>query len=92
MGIDLKMRIGIHTGPVVAGVIGSTKFSYDLWGDTVNLASRMESTCKPDAIQVTCETQELIKDSYKFSEKICVDVKGKGLIETYFLLARKSGK
>jgi guanylate cyclase len=89
-GIDLKMRIGIHTGPVVAGVIGSTKFSYDLWGDTVNLASRMESTCKPDTIQVTCETHELIKNTYEFSEKLFVDVKGKGLVQTYLLLSRKS--
>lgn len=89
MGLKLNMRVGIHTGPVVAGVIGSTKFSYDLWGDTVNLASRMESTAKPGVIQVTCETHSHIKDTYIFSEKASVDVKGKGLVETYDLLARK---
>jgi guanylate cyclase len=88
-GLDLQMRIGIHTGPVVAGVIGSAKFSYDLWGDTVNLASRMENTCKPNLIQVTQETQQILNDDFLFSEKVSVDVKGKGAIDTYVLLSRK---
>jgi guanylate cyclase len=89
VGLDLKMRIGIHTGPVVAGVIGSAKFSYDLWGDTVNLASRMESTCQTGRVQVTKQTKQMIQDAYVFSEKNNVEVKGKGIIETYYLLGRK---
>ncbi len=85
LGLDLNMRIGIHTGPVVAGVIGSIKFSYDLWGDTVNLASRMEQTCTPGTIQVTQQTQQLLQDAYVFSEGASIEVKGKGVIETFVL-------
>lgn len=88
-GYDLSMRIGIHTGPVVAGVIGSVKFSYDLWGSTVNLASRMESTTKPNTIQVTEDTYQIIKDAYIFSEKLTVDVKGKGMVNAYVLLGHQ---
>ncbi|PPC92840.1 MAG: adenylate/guanylate cyclase domain-containing protein [Methylotenera sp.] len=84
-GIDMKMRIGINSGPVVAGVIGSTKFSYDLWGDTVNMASRMEDTCIPDAIQVTAETQNILQTQYQFTERVGVMVKGKGVINTFIL-------
>ncbi|MEI8362805.1 MAG: adenylate/guanylate cyclase domain-containing protein [Betaproteobacteria bacterium] len=89
IGIDLHMRIGINTGPVVAGVIGSSKFSYDLWGDTVNMASRMEDTCMTDAIQVTQATQKILQSSYVFSERAAVEVKGKGLVDTFILLGRK---
>ena len=90
-GVDLHMRIGINTGPVVAGVIGSSKFSYDLWGDTVNMASRMEDTCISDAIQVTQATQSLLKSTYAFSARLGVDVKGKGIVDTFILLGYKEG-
>ena len=89
MGLDLQMRIGINTGPVVAGVIGSAKFSYDLWGDTVNLASRMEHICAPNSIQVTHYTQSVLSHIYNFSAKTSVEVKGKGIVETYILLDKK---
>lgn len=89
VGIDLRMRIGINTGSVVAGVIGSSKFSYDLWGDTVNMASRMEETCMPDAIQVTHETQVALHNHYELTARSNVEVKGKGVVDTYILVGYK---
>jgi guanylate cyclase len=89
VGVDLHMRIGINTGAVVAGVIGSSKFSYDLWGDTVNMASRMEETCMPDGIQVTQETQLALQDQYHFTARSNVEVKGKGVVDTFILLGHK---
>jgi adenylate cyclase len=87
--LDLALRIGVHTGPVVAGVIGKRKFSYDLWGDTVNTASRMESHGQPGKIQITDATRRLVEDSFDLVPRGEITVKGKGLMETYFVLGRK---
>ena len=84
-GLDLRLRIGLNSGPVVAGVIGTRKFIYDLWGDTVNLASRMESTGVPSQIQVTRSVYERLHDSFEFESRGLVAVKGKGEIETWLL-------
>jgi class 3 adenylate cyclase len=84
-GVSLQLRIGLNSGPVVAGVIGTSKFIYDLWGDTVNLASRMESTGVPGEIQVTRSVYERLKESYEFESRGVVQVKGKGEIEAWLL-------
>ncbi len=84
-GLNLQLRIGLNSGPVVAGVIGATKFIYDLWGDTVNLASRMESTGVPGEIQVTRSVYERLKNNFEFTSRGAVQVKGKGEIETWLL-------
>ncbi len=88
-GQPITLRIGIHSGPVVAGVIGTRKFIYDLWGDTVNIASRMEAQGEPGRIQVTKAIYDRLKKRYKFAERGAIDIKGKGTMTTYWLLERK---
>lgn len=84
-GEQFQLRIGINTGAVVAGVIGIRKFSYDLWGDTVNVASRMEATALPGTIQVTADSYERLKENFLFEERGAISVKGKGEMLTYWL-------
>ena len=85
---ELNMRIGLNSGPVVAGVIGFTKFSYDLWGNTVNVASRMESTSQPGKVQVSPSSYEALKSNYQLEEVGLVECKGLGQVTTHFLLKR----
>jgi len=90
-GERTNIRIGINTGPVVAGVIGRKKFIYDLWGDAVNVASRMESQGIPGEIQVTEMTYEILRDRFLFVERGAIDVKGKGRMRTFLLKGRRGG-
>jgi class 3 adenylate cyclase len=87
-GQPLQVRIGIDTGPVEAGVIGTAKFSYDLWGDTVNTASRMESHGIAGCIQVTARTYQRLQAGYRFEQRGPIPVRGMGEMVTYFLLGR----
>lgn len=85
----IRLRIGIHSGPVIAGVIGTNRFSYDLWGDTVNIASRMESQGVPGMIQVTEAVYQTLADDYVFEPRGTQQIRGIGEMQTYFLIARR---
>jgi len=83
--VSLSLRIGLNTGPVVAGIIGTSKFIYDLWGDAVNVASRMQSNGIPNKVQVTADMREKLRHKYDFEKREQVPIKGKGAVDTYLL-------
>ena len=87
---ELTVRVGIHTGPAVAGVIGTRKLFYDVWGDTVNTASRMESHGTAGKIQVTEDAKRVLGDAFQFESRGAVEIKGKGAMELYYLTGRRS--
>ncbi len=91
-GEDVAVRVGLHTGPAVAGVIGTRKFFYDVWGDTVNTAARMESQGEPGRIQTTPEARAALADAYEFEPRGEIEVKGKGRMTTWWLTGRKAAK
>jgi class 3 adenylate cyclase len=86
------VRVGVATGPAVAGVIGQRKFAYDLWGDTVNLASRLQESSEPARILVSETTADRLADGYEFGPPLVLDLKGKGLTGARFLVARRSAR
>ena len=91
LGVPITFRVGIASGPVVAGIIGDQRFSYDIWGDTVNTASRMESEGMPGRVQITEVTRDLLGPKYKYAERGEISVKGKGMLSTFFLEGENIG-
>jgi class 3 adenylate cyclase len=89
--VPLRVRIGMHTGPVVAGVIGMHKFTYDVWGDTVNVASRLEAYSVPGRIHISEQTRRALEHHYEFEPRGDITLRGKGQMKTAFLVARKGG-
>jgi class 3 adenylate cyclase len=89
LGADWRIRIGLHGGPAVAGVIGTTKFAYDVWGDTVNVAARLEAASEPNRIHVSGTLAAQLEDRFRLEPRGAIDLKGKGRVETCFLLGRR---
>ena len=88
--LGLELRVGINSGPVVAGVIDRKRFLYDLWGDAVNMASRMESHGTPGRIQITRSTYELLADEFECEPRGTIAVKGKGVVEAWYVIWRRT--
>ena len=86
---DWRIRIGLHTGPAVAGVIGTAKFAYDVWGDTVNVAARLEVSSEPSRVHVSSVLADQLGDRFRFTPRGTVELKGKGLVQTCFLVGRQ---
>jgi class 3 adenylate cyclase len=91
MDVPFQIRIGIHTGPVVAGVIGSHRFLYDIWGDAVNLASRLESHGLPGRIHVSPQTSRMLEGRFELEPRGLINLRGIGKLRTLFLTGRKTG-
>jgi adenylate cyclase len=89
-GAGWRIRIGLHSGPVVAGVIGTAKFAYDVWGDTVNVAARLEAASQPNRIHVSGTLATELGDRFRFEPRGGIELKGKGVVETCFLLGRRA--
>jgi adenylate cyclase len=89
-GQPLQLRIGLNTGgALIAGVLGTHKFVYDVWGDTVNTAKRMESYGEPGHVHVSATTRRALRDAFRFEPRGLLHIKGKGSMETYFVCRRK---
>jgi class 3 adenylate cyclase len=88
--VGWELRVGIHTGPVVAGVVGKKKYAYDIWGDTVNIASRMESNGEPGKINISSSTYFFVKDKYECTYRGKISAKNIGEVDMYFVQAEMS--
>ena len=88
-GAPVEIRVGMHVGPIVAGIVGEKRFLYDLWGDTVNVASRMEAASPPGAVLVTGEVERALRDQFELEECPEKEIKGKGMMRTWLLRGAK---